>query len=287
MNEQQEEQASLYVLGMLEPEELRAFETQLATNEELRHYVDEVSATAAVLAHTAPSRPLPPDLEGRILTQIREGRAPAVASSYAWLPWAIAACLTVAFGLLFSDRTRLASKLADSEEQSAAAQSRIVAVTEERDQARQKVAQLEDRESTARTQLAKLTKDRDELKKDLAQLEKRDPLSEVQVATLTSKFLDAPNARATVIWDGESQRGVLKAAEMPANRSDQDYQLWIVDPDRKDPIDGGVFHVDDEGTTRIAFKPKARVTSANAFAVSLERKGGVPKAEGPMVLVGK
>jgi anti-sigma-K factor RskA len=29
------------------------------------------------------------------------------------------------------------------------------------------------------------------------------------------------------------------------------------------------------------------VTSADAFAVSLERKGGVPKAEGPMVLVGK
>ena len=52
-------------------------------------------------------------------------------------------------------------------------------------------------------------------------------------------------------------------------------------------MDAGTFHVAKAGTADIPFKPKTRVATANAFAVSLERKGGVPKAEGPMVLLGK
>jgi anti-sigma-K factor RskA len=37
----------------------------------------------------------------------------------------------------------------------------------------------------------------------------------------------------------------------------------------------------------VPFKPDQPVAHAAAFAVSLEKKGGVPKAEGTIVMLGK
>ena len=132
-----------------------------------------------------------------------------------------------------------------------------------------------------------LAADRARIRKELAYLEKRDVFAQMKIATLVSQRESAPKANAVVVWDAEKQEGVLKLTNVPPNESDRDYQLWIVDPGYKQPVDGGVFHLSDDGTTRISFRPKAHVTTANAFAVSLERKGGVPKAEGPMILMGK
>jgi anti-sigma-K factor RskA len=137
---------------------------------------------------------------------------------------------------------------------------------------------------------------RDETAKKLAQAEERaereanetrDALTQMQVATLTSKLSNAPEATAAIVWDPELQRGVLNTANVPPNAADRDYQLWIVDPRYRQPVDAGVFSVEKTGSTRYVFKPKSPITSASAFAISLERKGGVPKAEGPIVLAGK
>ncbi len=40
------------------------------------------------------------------------------------------------------------------------------------------------------------------------------------------------------------------------------------------------------GEARLNFRPNLPVKTVAKFAVSLERKGGVPKAEGPLVLIG-
>jgi anti-sigma-K factor RskA len=81
---------------------------------------------------------------------------------------------------------------------------------------------------------------------------------------------------------------VLQVEKLPALATDKEYQLWVVDPQYPAPVDGGVFTVDARsGAARIAFKSKQPVKTINAFAVTLERKGGVPKAEGPFVLLGK
>lgn len=132
-----------------------------------------------------------------------------------------------------------------------------------------------------------LAADRAQLAKRIARLEHRNVIAQMQIGTLASQLSSAPKASAVVVWDSERQEGVLKVTNIPLNEEDRDYQLWIVDPDRKQPVDAGVFHVSDEGTQKIVFKSKAQVSSAKGFAVSLERKGGAPKAEGPMVLVGK
>ena len=74
ITEQLEETASLYALGALEPGERAAFEEELAGNEELRRLVDDLLATAANLAYTAPLRMPPPHLEMAIMREIRDSK---------------------------------------------------------------------------------------------------------------------------------------------------------------------------------------------------------------------
>lgn len=233
MNEELEQQASLYALGLLEGEENSAFGAQLAANEELRAFVDAMQETAAHLAYGTPLRQPPAHLESRIRAAIHTEPTTIThrSTSLNWLPWALAAGLAVASVFLLADRAAT--------------------------------------------------------KKELAELRSRNAFAQLRIATLSSKLSSAPSATGVVVWDAEKQEGVLKVANVPATEQDQDYQLWIVDPDYKQPVDAGVFAVDAKGAKKILFKPKAKITAASAFAVSLERKGGAPKAEGPMVLLGK
>lgn len=290
MDEQLEEQASLYALDLLEPEEARAFEAQMAGNAALRARVDEFREAVAQVAQSAPERALPAHLESQIVAAVRGDAATQIAAPLvraAWVPWALAASLALACVIALADRQRTTQKLASAEEQTNAARDKVLEITGERDRAEQAVVQLQEREAASRTQLAALTAARDEAVRKLAQVESRDPLLEVQIAALTSKLENAPDATASVIWDSTGQRGVLNTSTMPANPTDRDYQLWIVDPKYGQPVDAGVFTVEKNGSARFPFRPKSRIDSATAFAISLERKGGVPKAEGPIVLVGK
>jgi anti-sigma-K factor RskA len=232
IDETKEEAASLYVFDLLEGEELRRFESELEHNSELRAFVEEMRQTAAEISQQAPQFHPPAALQSRIFSAIaQQKRQPSVSAVASWIPWALAACLTIACILLAAERVRL--------------------------------------------------------QKQVALLESRDALSQMQIATLSSKLESAPRATAVVLWDGERQRGILRGVHIPPNDPNQDYQLWVIDPERKLPVSGAVFGVERDGTMKISFKPEAPIASAKAFAISLERKGGVPKAEGPMVLVSK
>jgi len=318
IDEQTEELASLYALDMLEPDETAAFEARLGTDAELQQLVEELRETAANLAYAAPARTLPPELESRVLRAVRSEKSTARAGIHtpwmntSWVPWAIAASLAIFCGLLLlsraklskdlaelqenastsqsqvatltSDRDRLSNAVAENQERAETAQAQVARLSADRDALAKKVAQLEEQDVSSRVQAAKLTADRDSLKDKVAQLERTSSSANVQVAKLTSKMDAAPEAVATITWDGAKQEGTLKAVDVPPNPTGRDYQLWIIDPRYKQPVDAGVFTVNKEGVTEIVFRPKLRIASAKAFAVSLERKGGVEKAEGPMVL---
>lgn len=231
MNEEFEEQASLYVLGLLEGAEVAAFERRVQTDGELRALVDELDAAAAAISHQAPSRAVPPELRVRVLDQVSRGKTAPFPRRSTWLPWAIAAGLALACSYLVAERAGLRSRV------------------------------------TA--------------------LEQRDFLAQIRIASLSSKLKSAPDANAVVVWDEKKQRGMLKVTRLPRNDADRDYQLWLVDPRYKDPIAGGVFHITNKGPLRVPFQPASPVHGAKGFAISLERKGGVTKAEGPIVLLGK
>jgi hypothetical protein len=110
-------------------------------------------------------------------------------------------------------------------------------------------------------------------------------LGQLKIVSLVSAPGFAAPVLAIVLWDQVRQEGELVVANLTSPAPDKDYQLWIMDPQYPDPVGAGVLTVGTTaGDVRLLFKPDRPVATAARFAVSLERKGGVPRAEGPIVL---
>lgn len=90
-----------------------------------------------------------------------------------------------------------------------------------------------------------------------------------------------------VHWSTAAQSGYMQFAGMPVNDpAIQQYQLWIVDPGRDaEPVDGGVFDVTETGRIRVPIRAKLPIGSPAAFAVTVEKPGGVVVSEGPLHLI--
>jgi anti-sigma-K factor RskA len=235
ISEEQQDQAALYVLGLLEPHEAAAFESELNANAELRDVARELHEAASSVALTAPPRTPPASLKQRIMREIAiktEERTvlPLQRAPFGWIPWAIAAALAVFCGLLTLDRVRLERQLAD--------------------------------------------------------IRSADPLMQTTFFTLAPSAPAPADAKATGAWQPGRQSGVIRISNLPAPQPGKDYQLWAVDAEHKDPISAGVVRVDKNGVAQIRFKPVDKAEHVKAFAISLEREGGVPKKEGPILLVG-
>lgn len=89
-------------------------------------------------------------------------------------------------------------------------------------------------------------------------------------------------AIGSVIWSPERQMGVLLAHGIaPIDKPGDTYQLWIVDTlrDQRFPVDGGIFSIDSptgrDAPVAITFRPAQPIGHAAAFAVTIERAGGV------------
>ena len=233
--EEQQDQATLYALGLLDADEDAAFESELKANAELRDLVRELREAAGDLALTAPSLLPPASLKERLMREIatdtkRVIPMPASRGSFGWIPWAIAAGLAVFCGLLALDRVRL--------------------------------------------------------ERELAHTRAVDPLMQTTFYTLAPSAPAPSDAKATVAWQPGAQSGVIRISNLPSPQPGKDYQLWAVDAEHKDPISAGIVRVDQNGVAQIRFKPVEKVEHVKAFAISLEREGGVPKKEGPILLVG-
>ena len=121
-----------------------------------------------------------------------------------------------------------------------------------------------------------------------AELKSQSDLATLKITALASMLQNIPQAQAIAVWDPRKQEGILDVQKLPALAANEDYQIWVVDPQYPIPVDGGVFTVEPaSGSCRVKFTAKQPVSVINAFAVTRERKGGVPKAEGPFVLLGK
>ena len=94
-----------------------------------------------------------------------------------------------------------------------------------------------------------------------------------------------------VAWSAEKQAGFMFLDGLPANDpAEAQYQLWIVDPTRDEfPVDGGVFNVSDhlaaDGKAYVPIDVKLRVDQPAAFALTLEKPGGVVKSNNALLVV--
>lgn len=79
-----------------------------------------------------------------------------------------------------------------------------------------------------------------------------------------------PSSATTVYWDTRTKDVYLAVNRLPSPENDQQYQLWAM-VDGK-PVDAGVFELKDgTGLTKMKNIPRAE-----AFAITLEKKGGSP-----------
>lgn len=90
-----------------------------------------------------------------------------------------------------------------------------------------------------------------------------------------------PESKATVIWDTNSKDVYLNVNSLPEAPEGMEYQLWAI-ADGK-PVSAGMYSEDKDG--RIAL---SNIPNAQAFAITLEKKGGseAPTMENMYVMGG-
>jgi anti-sigma-K factor RskA len=258
MDEHLQEQASAYALGILPEAEKAEFERALVRDAELRRLVREFRDALGVAAQSMPAAVPSAGLKGRIMDRIADeatGEEPVpapvrTAGRVSWfpviLPWAVAASLAVAFAWFYNDAGRRMGELRST------VASTEAALAAEKDAFEKKVAALQSELIAAH---------------DAANLAK------LQIARLSSEV--QPRVQAVSFWNNTTKQGVLVVENLALPPPGKTYQLWVIDPETKSPIDAGIFATDPDGTGRIAFTPKANVNTATAIAVSLEEAGGV------------
>jgi anti-sigma-K factor RskA len=255
IEERMEEQAGLYVLGVLTPEETRTFEAALSRDTELQQLVATLHASRDALAGSLPQVKPPPALKQKILAQIEalEKVVPMTSRTERsegwaiWLPWALAACLAVVCAISMSQQKALRQK---------------------NDAQTKQLTDLNQMADSLRNQ----TQD---LKQAVATLQQTNRLAAVRIAMLSSMLADSPKAAAVSLWDNQQQRGVFVVQNLKPLPVDRDYQLWVIDPKYPTPVSAGVFQVDAQGNMRLSFKAEKLIESPNKFAVTQEPKGGL------------
>ncbi len=301
MDEQHEELAALNALHALDEAELSALEIELARDGELEKLSHELESVAALMAAAAPAVTPPAHIKAAIMAQVRDrvsakkiaAARPAGGARFQSLSWGIAAVLAAGCFWQWTERSQLAVQVAAMSEVEANARQQLILVRDERDA-------LDEKNAESARQVARITaqldafRQNDQLTKqqittltqEIMELRKKDAFAQVQIATLQSTVGAYKQGVAVVVWDSEKHQGVLKLEKMPPVEAGKDYQLWVVDPKNPTPVDAGIVRVDAEGFAKVDFKPVNFVSEASKFALSVEREGGVPKSEGPIILIG-
>jgi hypothetical protein len=91
----------------------------------------------------------------------------------------------------------------------------------------------------------------------------------------------AQSARAFVLFDPQSKKGVLYAYNLPPPPPGKTYQLWAI---LEKPVNAGTFIIDSGNKGRLLFRGAQSWSRVSKFAVSLERQGGRPKLPGDIYL---
>jgi anti-sigma-K factor RskA len=250
-----EELAIRFVLGEMGPDEARDFRAQLQRDPELSLIVASVADTFGAVAESVPQVAPPASLRGKVLASIAQVAPPRRGASPApWISLAAAAAMTVLAAIGWS-------RLVKSERNFEQARATVASVISEREQLEDHVADLE---------------------QTLAAAQSANDLSEVQIASLRSELEQA--YVATLAWSQQQQKGMLDISHLPPIQPGQSYQLWIIDENNAVPVSAGVFSNAADGMVRQPFAPAASIHNPVAFAISLEKEGGVPTREGPIIV---
>ena len=241
--------AAGYVLGSLDAEERRTFESHLAECAECRAEVVSLRPIVGVLAAAVPQVTPRAELRDRVVSQAfgsAETRLPSTSKGWEARPerkrihavpsWvALAAAVVIAIGAA------------------------IYAVRVQRQMGALQ-ARFDQTQATAAVLAAP----------DLARID------------LQGQSV-APDARARALWS-RSRGLVFTAANLPPAPAGKAYQVWVVTAQM--PISAGLLTTDGTGAGTQYYYTPSDIAAPVAVAVTLEPSGGVPSPTGEKYLVG-
>lgn len=298
-----EELAAMNALGMLENDEKRALDGAVARDKEVRMLTSELEQVTAELAYLVQPVEPPANMKKRIRAKMRakgiKGAGVSRGVIIGGTGWALAASFALASVWLWKERAGMTQQLAAASRAIAPVHNPAIPVVDDgkartleeelkkrRDEFEaqkqalaKEIETLNKRETEAKAQNARLTA-------EVAALKEQEQQSQLQIATLQSKVWEYRRSEMLVVWDQKRSQGVVMLDKMPKVDSDKDYQLWVVDPSKPNPVSAGVVTVDAKGSVKTVFKPVEAVSGEAKFALSIEKKGGVPKSEGQLLMVG-
>lgn len=253
-----------YVLDALSDAERRALDAHLATCAECAREVRELRAVAGGLAYAVPQIDPPAALRDRVLAHAVQGprtssrtsahERPARAAVATWLA-AAASIAAIALGLY--------------------------AMT-----LRQRVNQLEHRLREANTRAEGTQR---ELQAARAAVD-RGGRTEAVLSAPDLRRIDlagqkaAPSAVGRAYWS-PSRGLVFTAASLPPLPAGKQYQLWVIPPGSKVPVNAGMIDLEPGGRA-VTLVDAATAASVGTVAVTVEPTGGVPSPTGDMALAG-
>ncbi len=112
--------------------------------------------------------------------------------------------------------------------------------------------------------------------------------NKIQTNWADTKPDDADVITGDVVWDNVKQEGYIRIQGLPVNDAKKEtYQLWIFDENRnaKNPVDGGVFNVNENGEIIVPINAKLRIGKPKMFAVTVEKPDGVVVSESGKIVV--
>ena len=282
ISENQEDDAALSALGLLDDDERARFERAAAANADLRALADEMREAAASLALAAGLDLVAPpaELKARLLTKVaRESSPLAPAGKDARSFWsthvrwgiAVAAALTPFLAFLAVSRPPGGAEQArEWHQQSELARMRYLVPGLQTEVRRQKLA-IQRLDDTVARQQAQASS-----------------LSQVALCSLDPVPAAPGQGNAVVAWDTALREGKLIVTRLTPPGQGHDYQLWVIEEGQPEPVSAGLVRLDPAGRATVGFKPadpgSARV---QGFALSLEQAGGSAKNRGPILLLGK
>lgn len=107
-----------------------------------------------------------------------------------------------------------------------------------------------------------------------------------QWAVATLSFSEpAGAASAVAVWNPVVRQGLLRAWNLPALPTGEEYRLWLTGPLLAVPVSAGAVQPDSDGSARLLIRPAAPIESATGVKLSKE-KAGATEPSGPVVASG-
>ncbi|HEV2855604.1 MAG TPA: anti-sigma factor [Thermoanaerobaculia bacterium] len=245
-----------YALGALDGEDLRELEEHLAAGcAECRRQLDLWQGDLEALAQSVP--PLEPSETTRARILRLPAAAPAPQRRPRWLPFAAAALLLLGvWGIAGQIRMR----------------GEVQRLSAERDRLEHRVAALDREVEQARSEARRAA-------------EALQVLAAPQVSSVVLAGLGpTPGAAGHTYVNPQTHDALFYAFNLPALKPEKTYQLWFIAGGK--PVSAGVFSVDPRGTGSLRVENVVDTKDIQAWAVTVEPRGGVPQPTGEMVLKG-